>query len=178
MAEVWGSASGIVKRHAANPFDNHPQLMVMVRVMKNILAPVLVAVLWMSTPAPLSHPADMSQFVDDGAVLVAVAKQAPVRQPKGHTPKSAQALARLKVSRSGWHEGRQWQCLVTLWQRESGWRYKANNPTSSAQGIPQLLNLPPDLSPAEQIDRGIKYIKHRYGTPCKALQSSFDRGWY
>jgi len=146
--------------------------------MNRFVATVLTVLLWLSSPVGLGSPLDMSQFVDDSAVLVKVAVKAPVRHPDGRTPQSAQALARLKVSRSGWHEGRQWQCLVTLWQRESGWRWRANNPTSSAQGIPQLLNLPADMKPADQIDRGIRYIKHRYGTPCKALQSSFNRGWY
>lgn len=144
--------------------------------MNRFVAPVLVAVLWFSTPVSLAYPLDMTHFVDDSAILVVT--KPPVRHPDGRTPQSAKALAQLKVSRSGWHEGRQWQCLVTLWQRESGWRWKANNPTSSAQGIPQLLNLPADMKPADQIDRGIRYIKHRYGTPCKALKSSFDRGWY
>jgi hypothetical protein len=34
---------------------------------------------------------------------------------------------------------RQFGCLVKLWTKESNWRWNADNPTSSAYGIPQSL---------------------------------------
>ena len=62
---------------------------------------------------------------------------------------------------------KEYRCLELLWMRESQWNYKAKNKRSSAKGIPQLLNLKTN-DPYEQINLGIKYIKHRYGTPCNA----------
>jgi hypothetical protein len=54
---------------------------------------------------------------------------------------------------------------------------KAKNPKSSAFGIPQILGLK-ELSPIKQIDKGLKYIEHRYDTPCNALKHHKIKGWY
>jgi hypothetical protein len=35
-----------------------------------------------------------------------------------------------------------------------------------------------DTPMVEQIDLGLKYIKHRYGTPSKALAFHNANGWY
>lgn len=82
------------------------------------------------------------------------------------------------VASRGWNRGEEWRCLFRLWQRESGWRHNANNKTSSAYGIPQLLNLPEDTPPAKQIERGLRYVIKRYGTPCEAYAHQQQRGWY
>ena len=62
---------------------------------------------------------------------------------------------------------RQYLCLEQLWHLESRWSPTAKNAKSSAMGIPQLLKLK-TTDPYKQIDAGLKYIAHRYGTPCKA----------
>lgn len=72
----------------------------------------------------------------------------------------------------------EWPCLRELWHRESRWNPKADNPKSSAYGIPQILGLEERLSPYQQIDRGITYILHRHDTPCQALRHHDRRGWY
>jgi hypothetical protein len=72
---------------------------------------------------------------------------------------------------------KQYRCLEVLWDRESKWDPRANNPKSSAYGIPQLLNMR-ELDPFKQIDLGIKYITHRHKTPCKALDYHTKRGHY
>ena len=72
---------------------------------------------------------------------------------------------------------RQYLCLVQLWQLESKWDYRADNKRSSAYGIPQLLKLKTN-DPYKQIDAGLKYIAHRYGTPCKALTYHLKTGHY
>ena len=64
-------------------------------------------------------------------------------------------------------DAKEYRCLELLWTRESNWNYKAKNKRSSAKGIPQLLNLKTN-DPIEQINLGIKYIKHRHKTPCNA----------
>ena len=72
---------------------------------------------------------------------------------------------------------KQYRCLVELWTLESHWNHKANNPKSSAYGIPQLLNMR-STNPYRQIELGLKYIAHRYDTPCKALSYHKKKGHY
>jgi hypothetical protein len=72
----------------------------------------------------------------------------------------------------------EYYCIEELWHLESRWNYKAKNPRSSAAGIPQLLNLK-EPNPFRQIDRGLRYIEHRYsGSACKALAHHKIKGWY
>jgi hypothetical protein len=80
----------------------------------------------------------------------------------------------------------QFPCLEKLWDRESGWNYKAKNSSSGAQGIPQALpgnkmaSFGDDwaTNPATQIKWGLSYIEGRYDTPCGAWGHSQDTGWY
>ncbi len=75
------------------------------------------------------------------------------------------------------------KCLNTLWTRESNWRPQAVN--GSHYGIPQLRNNKIRGKDAfTQIDWGLRYIDHRYGSTCKALKEwnkrkrLTGRGWY
>ena len=68
-------------------------------------------------------------------------------------------------------------CLEKLWMLESKWNPRANNKRSTAYGIPQLLKLK-IKDPYLQIDAGLKYIAHRYGTPCKAMAYHKKHGHY
>lgn len=80
----------------------------------------------------------------------------------------------------------QFQCLVTLWDHESHWNYRAYNSGSGATGIPQALpgskmsSFGDDwrTNPATQIKWGASYIDGRYGNPCGALGHWNSRGWY
>jgi len=80
----------------------------------------------------------------------------------------------------------QFGCLDLLWTRESNWRWNADNPSSSAYGIPQALpgskmsSAGSDwaTNPATQIRWGLGYIKARYGSPCGAWGHSQSHGWY
>ena len=72
---------------------------------------------------------------------------------------------------------RQYLCLEKLWHLESRWSPTADNKRSTAFGIPQLLKLK-TKDPYKQIDAGLKYIAHRYGTPCKALTYHLKTGHY
>ena len=72
---------------------------------------------------------------------------------------------------------KQYRCLELLWTRESRWDPRADNPKSSAYGIPQLLKLK-EMDPYKQIDRGLKYIEHRYKTPCRAYSHHLKTGHY
>ena len=82
----------------------------------------------------------------------------------------------------------EWTCLESLWQKESSWYWAADNPYSSAYGIPQALpgtkmaTAGADwlINPATQITWGLGYIKGRYGTPCSAWAKWQSRSphWY
>ena len=73
-------------------------------------------------------------------------------------------------------DDKQYRCLVVLWHKESRWSATADNPKSSAYGIPQLLKMT-ERDPYKQILLGLKYIKHRHKTPCLALEHH-KKGWY
>lgn len=64
--------------------------------------------------------------------------------------------------------------------KESRWIPNQTNPTTGAYGLGQLINSKRYTSgmPYKQINAAIKYIKHRYGTPTKALQHHIKYGWY
>jgi hypothetical protein len=74
-------------------------------------------------------------------------------------------------------DAKQYRCLELLWNRESMWNPRADNPKSTAYGIPQLLKLK-ERNPFKQIDRGLKYIEHRHSNPCKALDHHKRTGHY
>ena len=95
----------------------------------------------------------------------------------------ARAIAQSMLAQRGWSD--QWSCLDRLWQKESGWRVTAANP-SGAYGIPQALpgskmaSAGDDwrTSAATQIRWGLGYIGDRYGSPCGAWSHSQSVGWY
>jgi hypothetical protein len=80
----------------------------------------------------------------------------------------------------------QFSCLDSIYSQESGWNTHADNPSSSAYGIPQALpgtkmasagpNWQNDA--ATQIKWGLGYIKGRYGSPCSAWGFKQSHGWY
>ena len=76
----------------------------------------------------------------------------------------------------------QYHCLQKLWTKESNWRPDSYNKIKvmgkNAGGIPQILGLDPKTPAPLQIDRGMKYIIHRYGTPCMAWKFHQRKGWY
>lgn len=107
-------------------------------------------------------------------------KSAPKVPANGDPVAIGKALAR----RYGW-SGDQWRALYELWSRESGWNPQADNPTSSAFGIPQALTGTHDVSsaylrgnPRAQIKWGLDYIDRRYGSPLEALAFHDSNNWY
>ena len=78
----------------------------------------------------------------------------------------------------------QFGCLDALWVSESDWRVDADNPTSSAYGIPQALTETHDMpagymtDATVQIRWGLGYIRDAYGTPCGAWSFKQGNGWY
>lgn len=100
-------------------------------------------------------------------------------------PGTAQAIAWERIQGLGWGQ-EQYDCLVALWNKESGWNVYAHNATSGAYGIPQAL--PADkmaangadwaTNPATQIEWGLTYIIGRYDNACGAWSHSEIKGWY
>jgi len=96
-----------------------------------------------------------------------------------------QAVGRLLAADRGWGDS-QFSCLDSLWNKESGWRWNADNPSSDAYGIPQALpgskmsSYGSDwaTNPVTQIKWGLSYISSRYGTPCSAWSHSQAVNWY
>ena len=74
---------------------------------------------------------------------------------------------------------KEYKCLTVLYGKESAWNYNAYNASSGTVGIPQgksvyLLT----ATPIEQVEWGLRYIKHRYSTPCRALDHWSKYGWH
>lgn len=83
------------------------------------------------------------------------------------------ALGKLANNNRGW--GRFWPSLDSLWTQESHWNPRAQNPSSTAYGIPQLLDgtwaqtgIRKTADAALQIEAGLRYIAGRYGDPATA----------
>jgi hypothetical protein len=72
----------------------------------------------------------------------------------------------------------EYRALLKLWGKESAWDHTADNPKSTAYGIPQLLGLKPNTPAPEQIARGLAYIQHRYGKPSVAWAHWRKHKWY
>lgn len=98
-----------------------------------------------------------------------------VEKPK---PADPRAIVRERASRDRGWTGREWRCLHELIRRESRWDPNADNPRSTAQGLFQVLRQQPGLSVEKQTTIGIRYIAHRYDTPCRALAFHDRKGWY
>ena len=91
----------------------------------------------------------------------------------------------LVINTYGWSEY-DFQCLVNLWEKESGWNPNSHNGSSGAHGIPQ--SLPASRMASEgadyytngytQIRWGLKYIKERYGSPANAWGHFQSKNWY
>ena len=101
-------------------------------------------------------------------------------------PSTPITLAKNIMFSYGWGNDQQFNCLNSLWERESGWNTFAANPYSGAYGIPQALPGSKMASAgadwrtdaATQIRWGLSYIAADYGTPCGAWAHSQATGWY
>jgi hypothetical protein len=100
-------------------------------------------------------------------------------------PNTAQSTAYSLLASFGFSPQTYFGCLLDLWNRESGWRYDAEN-ASGAYGIPQALpgskmasaGADWQTDPATQIKWGLGYIKAIYGNPCGAWSFEEANGYY
>ncbi|WP_460851515.1 aggregation-promoting factor C-terminal-like domain-containing protein [Nocardioides montaniterrae] len=139
-------------------------------------APTREAVVSRGDARPAVDPAKLGTAVDDQPSAVTGTRTLSQSDPKD--------VARALLSDYGFSIG-QFGCLESLWNRESGWRTTAANP-SGAYGIPQALpgskmsSAGPDWqhNAETQIRWGLGYIRDRYGSPCGAWGHSESHGWY
>lgn len=100
-------------------------------------------------------------------------------------PDDPREIAMMMLDDFGWDES-QFGCLDELWSGESNWSVTADNPRSSAYGIPQALpgskmaSAGPDweTNPVTQITWGLGYIDTVYGDPCSANSFKQANNWY
>jgi hypothetical protein len=112
------------------------------------------------------------------------AEAAPAEEPAPAAASPSGSYQDYALSKLG-GDASQFSCLESLWGRESGWNPDAQNPTSTAYGIPQFLDstwagtgIAKTSDGYRQIDAGLIYIESRYGSPCGAWSHSQSTGWY
>ncbi|MBY0689485.1 hypothetical protein K5S26_13210 [Microbacterium marinilacus] len=134
----------------------------------------------------LAETAALEQEDAEAAAQAEEERAAAEAAAAANTPEGAQATAeRLASETYGWGSD-QFGCLVSLWNKESGWNYQASNASSGAYGIPQ--SLPGDkmatvaddwaTNATTQVTWGLDYISRAYGTPCAAWAHSQSVNWY
>lgn len=142
--------------------------------------PVVTVPQRLAVSGEYSHSAARDAFETSEVYVAPVAPAAGVPDPG-----TAQGIAWAMLQSMGWGQD-QFNCLVALWNRESGWNVYAHNASSGAYGIPQALPGEKMASagadwatnPATQISWGLSYIAGRYETPCGAWAMSEEQGWY
>ena len=140
------------------------------------LTRAFVNVLWPSGTLTARALKGLRASLKGVACLIAAAIGIALSMPMAVAP-AAQIMPIKTYAKAKTTNTKQWTCLAKLWGKESAWNHLADNPHSTAYGIPQILGLTTN-NPYKQIDLGIKYIKHRYNTPCKAWTHHKNKGWY
>jgi hypothetical protein len=144
------------------------------------------------TPAELDDRAPVLSRSDRRTAVDPVKKAALDQDQGGQvtatedlTSRDPRTIARAMLPDFGFGS-EQFSCLDSIYVNESGWQVHADNPTSSAYGIPQALpgskmstaGADWEDNPVTQIRWGLGYIKDRYGTPCNAWGFKQGHGWY
>jgi hypothetical protein len=119
------------------------------------------------------------------AARAAEAAAAAARPGQGTSAAAAPAGSYKEYAMSKVGSGSEFTCLENLWGKESRWNPNAQNPSSTAYGIPQFLNstwagtgIAKTSDGYRQIDAGLIYIENRFGSPCAAWSHSQSKGWY
>jgi hypothetical protein len=136
---------------------------------------------------------DVSTSRSDRRTSVDVVKKAALDQEPGGavtatedlTSQDPRTIARAMLPEFGFSSD-QFSCLDSLYVSESDWDVHADNPTSSAYGIPQALpgskmssaGADWEHNPVTQIRWGLGYIRDVYGTPCAAWDFKQGNNWY
>ena len=125
----------------------------------------------------------MSALVDKIKGVVGIGGGEDMGPWNGSTSDLQRMVQQMAASKFGWSGG-QWSALNWLVSHESSWNPNAQNPTSSAYGLFQVLDGtwngfgPKTSDPAKQAQYGLEYIKQRYGSPEKAKAFWEGHHWY
>jgi chemotaxis protein histidine kinase CheA len=127
--------------------------------------------------------AERAAAEEEAASAPAPAPAAAPASAAASAPASRGSFKDYALSKVG--SAKEFSCLENLWGKESGWNPNAQNPTSTAYGIPQFLDstwastgIAKTSDGYRQIDAGLIYIEERYGSPCAAWAHSQAKGWY
>ena len=132
------------------------------------------------------YEASSQRFVRDPAreaVLSTGTSGVAIEVEEDLTQQDPRSIARQLMPEYGMSSS-QFGCLDALWVSESDWNMYADNPTSTAYGIPQALmsawDLPADYmtNPVTQIEWGLWYIRATYGDACSAWSFKQANNWY
>lgn len=139
-----------------------------------------------SAPAPKPTATPKPDFTARTAAAIRATRSASLY--RWGTPTYAQWYAKAHIDKKYNWSGANYKCLVSLWAKESHWRYSAKSRNGKWFGIPQTTRFTITgagvtmtqymKNPELQIQVGAKYINYRYGNPCKALSHSKRTGWY
>jgi hypothetical protein len=148
----------------------------------------------LAASADIKRKAALKRAAAERAAQAAAARAAQVRAAEERASRSRRLAAAPTGTPRGlalammadWGWGNEFDCLNSLWERESGWSVSSTNATSGAYGIPQALPAGKMASagadwqtnPATQIRWGLGYIADRYGSPCSAWSHSQSFNWY
>jgi hypothetical protein len=149
------------------------------------IADMNVAVTVVSNVAKVSGVSPASVMSSDGITDDSATQDESI--PSGElSPSAAMQVAQELMPSYGFSVSGQWSCLYDIWERESGWEWDAENPSSGAYGIPQAYPASKMAEVADdyltdattQIKWGLMYIEDTYGTPCEAWYVDTTEGGY
>lgn len=108
----------------------------------------------------------------------AVETPAPVQETAPvATDGSVQSIVQAVASERGWGSGAEWEAINFIISHESGWNPSAQNPSSTAFGLFQML-VETSGDVHTQAVNGMNYIAGRYGTPTGAMAFWNANNWY
>ena len=141
------------------------------------IAMCLTSPLDSAVPALVEHVSSSNQAarVVEGAAIVSY-PQAVDNSPQH--PQTVKEIAHRLVT--DWFAAEEWTCYDNIITAESQWQLDADNPTSTAWGIGQILNSKDNvgLDPYLQAVAALNYMIHKYNTPCNAWKFHVKHKWY
>ena len=122
-----------------------------------------------------AHPEPLRRIVR--GVLIALVGSLCLMPEAGSTNLEDISMTPKQYAYYSLNDIKQYKCIASLYGKESAWNPKATN--GSHAGIPQgrskwLLT----ATPIQQTEWGLRYIKHRYSTPCNAWAHWKAKGWH
>ncbi|MFE6226538.1 MULTISPECIES: transglycosylase SLT domain-containing protein [unclassified Streptomyces] len=109
-----------------------------------------------------------------------------VRDASSFAAQGSYSVSEVKAMARQMIPASQFQCFSNIVDHESGWNYRAVNPSSGAYGLVQALpgskmssaGADWQTNPATQIKWGLSYMNGRYGSPCGAWSFWQANRWY